>query len=269
MDVNERLARQELNRGAREPEAAPARPRPAATLVLARPRRSGEPEGGFEVLLLRRPRRSRFAAGAYVFPGGTLDPEDSAPQLLRRVPAALRREGPALVAGVRELFEETGFLVADVVAPPGPRRQARRELLEGSLSFLEVVRRLDVTFGRLEAVYLSRWVTPERLALRYDARFFLVGVVGPAFDEPELTGELESHRWVTAAEAVRDFREGRLPLLFPTRVTLERLAAHPTLEAAREACLARPVEPHRPRLLVRGESVRPVLPGDPGWNEAV
>jgi 8-oxo-dGTP pyrophosphatase MutT (NUDIX family) len=60
-------------------EAAP--PLPAATVVVRR---------GSEVLLLRRPQRSGFAAGAWVFPGGRVDAGDADPALrsvLRGPPA--------------------------------------------------------------------------------------------------------------------------------------------------------------------------------------
>ena len=66
-------------------------PRLAATVILARPAAEG-----FELYMTRRSSRSRFAPDAYVFPGGTLEPQDGA------LPDALRN------AAVRELFEEAG-----------------------------------------------------------------------------------------------------------------------------------------------------------------
>lgn len=66
-------------------------PRLAATVILAR-----AVAGGFELYMTRRSSRSGFAPDAYVFPGGTVDPQDGAP------PEALRN------AAVRELFEEAG-----------------------------------------------------------------------------------------------------------------------------------------------------------------
>lgn len=46
--------------------------RPAATIVVVRE----GPGAGFEVLVLRRSRRSRFAPGFVVFPGGVVEPHD-------------------------------------------------------------------------------------------------------------------------------------------------------------------------------------------------
>jgi 8-oxo-dGTP pyrophosphatase MutT (NUDIX family) len=67
-------------------------PRLAATVILLR--------GGatdLEVLLVRRTPRARFMAGAWVFPGGAVDPQDGEGQ------AGLR------AAGVREVAEEAGI----------------------------------------------------------------------------------------------------------------------------------------------------------------
>ncbi|HWV89080.1 MAG TPA: NUDIX hydrolase, partial [Burkholderiales bacterium] len=44
-------------------------PRPAATLILLR--------AGMEVLMLQRTQSAAFLGGAYVFPGGSLDPQDA------------------------------------------------------------------------------------------------------------------------------------------------------------------------------------------------
>jgi 8-oxo-dGTP pyrophosphatase MutT (NUDIX family) len=67
-------------------------PRLAATVLLLR----GD-ETGLEVLLVQRTARARFMAGAWVFPGGAVDPGDGAGQ------AGLR------AAGVREVREEAGI----------------------------------------------------------------------------------------------------------------------------------------------------------------
>lgn len=76
----------------------------AATVVLLR-----DSDAGPEVLLLERPTAGSFG-GAWVFPGGRVDPED-------------RRDTPseaeaARLAGVRETAEETGLtLLPDALVP--------------------------------------------------------------------------------------------------------------------------------------------------------
>ncbi|MFW6084946.1 MAG: hypothetical protein ACODAA_07020, partial [Gemmatimonadota bacterium] len=98
--VTERIEREEFERGHIEEGETPSRPRPAATIVLGR-----ETEGaGFEVLLLKRPPTARFAAGAYVFPGGKIDAGDADEGLDPRMPKTGRDAEPeAVLAALREL----------------------------------------------------------------------------------------------------------------------------------------------------------------------
>jgi 8-oxo-dGTP pyrophosphatase MutT (NUDIX family) len=67
--------------------------RPAATVILLR-----DAPDGLHTLLLRRNSALGFAAGAWVFPGGRVDPEESA--------AAASAIAAARVAAVRETREE-------------------------------------------------------------------------------------------------------------------------------------------------------------------
>lgn len=73
----------------------------AGTVVLLR-----DADAGLEVLLMRRPDRGSFA-GAWVFPGGKVEPGD-------RLAGASESED-ARRAGIRETFEEVGLAVDDLV----------------------------------------------------------------------------------------------------------------------------------------------------------
>lgn len=79
---------------------------PAATVVLLR-----DGGAGIETLLLRRSSRLGFAGGAWVFPGGRVDPDDLDPARPEDDEAAARR------AAAREAAEEAGLVVdpADLV----------------------------------------------------------------------------------------------------------------------------------------------------------
>lgn len=247
------MEQEEFARGDLSPGEDPVEPRPAATVVLARDEREG-----MEILLLRRPERARFAAGAYVFPGGTLDSGDADPRLREVLPPGhAGREPVALVAGLRELFEETGILLSDQDPPPEAARAARAALLAHRLDFPAVVKELGLTFRSLRAVYLARWITPEKLARRYDTRFFLARAAGAA---PTLTEEHTGSVWLRPAVAVARFREGRLPMLFPTWKTLESLGGYRTLEEALRAMETREVRPILPTLRMREGRLVPVLP---------
>src|SRR6266511_2989075 len=60
----------------------PATACPAATVILVRPGSSG----GVEVFMVRRSASSRFAANAYVFPGGTVSADDMSERVMARTP---------------------------------------------------------------------------------------------------------------------------------------------------------------------------------------
>ena len=111
-------------------------PRPAATLILAR-----DGADGPEIFLMQRTLTANFVAGAYVFPGGAVDPGDADPfwadnaARFRRSPSpaacsAWNRAGSAYwIAAIRETFEESGLLLAtdaDGAAPDADELTALR-----------------------------------------------------------------------------------------------------------------------------------------------
>ncbi len=264
--VTERIEREEFARGHIDPGEEPSVPRPAATTIVACARsRSAE----YRVLLLRRPDTARFAAGAYVFAGGVIDAEDAAASAVALLPERLRRvEAPAAVAALRELFEETGFLPADRPVAADAAARARAALLRGDAGFAGAMEEVGASFHHLRAAYLSRWITPAQFARRYDTRFFLTLIQAASPPDPELTKELAGHVWIAPGDAVREFTAGRLPMLFPTRRTLQILAAERDLASFLDRSDDANPQPIEPRLLVRGDTVRPVLPGDAGYDEA-
>ncbi len=78
--------------------ASPATPRPAATVILLR-RGGKHADRGLEVCLVRRNPEASFMPGVWVFPGGTVDPEDG------------EGERASRICAVRELDEEAGIEV--------------------------------------------------------------------------------------------------------------------------------------------------------------
>ena len=112
-------------------------PREAATVMLVR----DDPD--LHVFMLRRNLNADWVGGAYVFPGGAVDPGDRAPAVLARCPDRDDADASAhlglpegglgfWVAGVRETFEEAGVLLArsaatgELVDPAQPRLEPLR-----------------------------------------------------------------------------------------------------------------------------------------------
>ena len=101
-----------------DPEAEPTIPQAAATVLLVR---DSEKEG-IEVFLVERASKANFG-GAFVFPGGKVDPEDGLGRMEEITTGASDKElsnilgedkgGLAYwVACIRECFEEAGILIA-------------------------------------------------------------------------------------------------------------------------------------------------------------
>src|SRR3546814_11885641 len=87
-----------------------------------RPAPGGGPD---EILMVKRSAAMVFAAGAVVFPGGRIDPDDHV-VAARHGFAADDIDGAARVAALRETLEETGLAVcwpppAETDAQPVPR----------------------------------------------------------------------------------------------------------------------------------------------------
>jgi 8-oxo-dGTP pyrophosphatase MutT (NUDIX family) len=251
--------------------------RDAATVVLLRDR-----PGGPEVYLLRRAPSMAFAAGMYVFPGGSVDPRDATqatawagppPQRWAELLGCDEELARALVcAAVRETFEESGILLAgsspdDVVADTtgASWEDDRIALLDRSLSLAEMLSRRGLVLrGDLLRVW-GHWITPEFEPRRFDTRFF-VAAVPDGQRTRDVGGEADQVVWLPVAEAVRRYRAGELAMLPPTAVTLHELTAYDGVPAALAA--ARHVVPLMPRAVVEGDNVRLVLDGPGGERPA-
>lgn len=207
------------------PEAPPSPvPAPASAVILWR-----EGPAGRELFWVRRGRGLRFAGGYHAFPGGRLDRADGA------VPVSgPRRRDAALVAcAARELFEETGVLVARGAErlSRAEREEARHALLQRRLDFGAFLVRTGLEVDAAAFAPAGRWVTPAFLPIRFDASFFLVGL--PRGEEAVVwQGELSGGEFVLASHALELWERGEV-LLHPPNLWGIRCLAR----AAPPACL--------------------------------
>lgn len=234
--------------------------RDAATVALLRDGSGPDaPGGGLEVLLLARPAASRFAPGAEVFPGGSVDPSDADPGWRHAVagrPRAAAVAAPILVAAVRETFEECGvLLVRDAAGGPCPPQllaglaNLRRLSHDGHPEeFLAGLRRSGLRPAWEDLIFFAHWVTPVGMPRIFDTRFFLAALPPGQVPNPDTGGELASMRWVGPERALNEAEQGHCLLLPPTRSVLAQLAAQPTVAAALAAARAGRVQLVRPRL---------------------
>ncbi|MDJ0940656.1 MAG: NUDIX hydrolase [Woeseiaceae bacterium] len=213
-------------------EVPPARP--SSTVVLVRDADVDAPE----FFMVRRPERASFGA-AYVFPGGVVDATDAdACRFCRGVDAAeadrrLRVDSGGLdyyVAAIRELFEETGVLMADTQLGEHDLAACRQQLNDTTLSWSAFITDAAAVLGADRLRYFSHWITPDALPKRYSTRFFLAELPAGQHAEHD-PGELTDSRWMSANTALQAGRDGDIQLRYPTRKTLELLAEHDSAES--------------------------------------
>lgn len=210
--------------------------RDAATVIVLR----GSP---LEVLLLRRHARSGFMAGAYVFPGGKVDPADRAqvhhrPELLERARILQPTPGRALsledaaahyLTAVRETSEESGL-------------------------------ELDP----LQLHYFAHWITPSFEPRRFDTRFFVA--LAPAGQEARVDErEITDLRWETPKAALLAHQAGEIFLPPPTQLSLQELVGLADLAAVLALLERRPITPILPKVSTQDGAFTILLPWDPDY----
>lgn len=155
-----------------------------------------------EVLILERSPASRFLPGYVVFPGGAADAGDA--ELAARWFGSA--EEAARACAVRELVEETGLLLT------------RDGLVHGDLQSLDGRAPAAAQLGEL-----ARWVAPQDVPVRFDARYFVIEA-GPDL-EPRPDGtEIVGGWWISPAELLREWESGERRLYWPTWFTVQALA---------------------------------------------
>ena len=252
-------------------------PRPAATLILAR-----NGAGGPEIFLMQRTLKANFVAGAYVFPGGAVDPGDADPFWAdnpdnfddRRASRLLGVAEGGLaywVAAVRECFEESGLLLAqdDDGAAPGPEELTalRARVASGELDFNALCRerRLRPTLSALR--YFSHWITPPGLSRRFDTRFFLAAAPDAQIAVPDQV-ETIAHAWLRPEDALAMQKRGELELVFATIQTLRALSGFDNVDAMLAHAHALEAVPAlMPRVSTGSKGRRMLLPGDRAYAE--
>jgi len=175
--------------------------RQAASLIGVR-----DGSDGPEVLVIERTLDHRFLPGYVAFPGGAIDPTDG--QLAERWFGD--EEEAVRAAALRELAEEVGLAVTreGVVAvdredplapihdaPPGPARL--REI--------------------------ARWIAPEQVPVRFDARYYTVRMTGAADPAPD-GAEAAKAWWASPRSLLSEWESGELLFYWPTHFTMTALA---------------------------------------------
>jgi len=207
-------------------------PQAASVLVLRGTQRA-------EVFVVRRAEHLRFFGGFLAFPGGKIHAGDaqiavqsastaSSPFAPREEPGVMADFGPALrVAAVRELFEETGVLLARQPGGSFPVScaaldQSRREILDGTQSWEHFLRSWQLTIRDNDLEPVGRLVTPEFSSIRFDTAFYVAHV--PQDQAPAVwRGELQEGCFTFAHDVLSRWERGELLISPPTVAILQCL----------------------------------------------
>ncbi|MBX7115955.1 MAG: MBL fold metallo-hydrolase [Myxococcaceae bacterium] len=200
-------------------------PRAASSVVLFR-----KAEKGAEVFWLKREKTLAFAGGFYAFPGGKIDAADAAIV----VAGAQGDEAARMVAAARELFEETGVLIARGTEQLSQAEldADRKALLDKQTTFAALLKARGLTLEAAPFHKLGRWVTPEFVPGRFDAQFYLVEAP-PQMNAVVWPGELSYGAWVKPLDALAQWSTGKALLHPPNLFALQVMAEFSSLENAR------------------------------------
>ncbi|HUR78395.1 MAG TPA: hypothetical protein VMZ22_10640 [Acidimicrobiales bacterium] len=266
-------------------DAAPLVPRDAATVMLVR-----DGADGMEVCMLRRNLNSDFVGGAFVFPGGAVDPHDSSAEAeavcLGRTDADASRQlginngGLAFwVAAVRECFEEAGVLLAvdaqgDVVSMANTDTAERfavwrHKVNNDGTSLVDVCEAEGLRLCMGDIFYFAHWITPVGPTRRYDTRFFVAAAPPeqhPAHDDRETIASV----WITPAEALASHGRKEFDMIFPTIKNLEAIGRFDNAADLLAAAAAiDEVKTVLPRVVRDAHGLRILLPGDDGYDAVI
>lgn len=242
-------------------------PRPAAGLILLRPApRSTSDAHGFETLLTQRSLHLDFAPGAYVFPGGRTDAEDTAwaEHISSQATVIDTAKITAKITAIREVFEEVNVLLAldengstitntftiDQHAPLQP--QLEQQHWQPNIHALR---------------WVVSWTAEPALPIRYCTHFFIARM--PAGQQPVGDGvEQLDPQWFSPQDALTQHKAGEIDLLFPTIKTLEKLNSYDSIDAVFASCETAPWWHSMPRGAYKNGAATRLMEHENSYAEA-
>ena len=208
---------------------------PAATLIVVR----DQPNSAPDLLMVERAGGMAFAAGAWVFPGGRVDDQDTAFGMKMAVE-------PGAVAAIRETIEETAIPAGLKPVPDAPSAVRLQQALVADTPFVQLLEQSNLGLDVAALTPFARWVPKFHAVRKFDTLFFVVRCPEGEWEPSIIEGECSSAAWMAAAELLDLDRRGQARLIFPTRRNLERLAQHSSFDEIRADALEHPIEPVTP-----------------------
>jgi len=207
----------------------------AATVLLLRDR-----PGELEVLMVQRHRDMKFMGGALVFPGGRVDAADAD---AAKYATGDSEDTAIRIAGIREVFEECGILLArekgdgSFISDAHRHEVAlrhRERIDKGEMTMSELAEAENLEFATEMMVPFAHWITPPGPPRRFDTWFYLARVPEDHTHAHDGNESVDSV-WIKPSVALEDEAAGRREIVFPTRLNVAKLGRSKTVEEALEA----------------------------------
>tara|TARA_B100001939_G_scaffold327888_1_gene322642 strand:+ start:2440 stop:3258 length:819 start_codon:yes stop_codon:yes gene_type:complete len=252
----------------------PVKPVDSASIMIIRDGAECHPEyGTLEILMVKRHQNIKFAGGAYVFPGGKVDPADR--QAEEADPESHQDDLPQMFRGMRyaalrEVFEETGLLIGerngrlvDEAVRAELDRKYRRKFLENRLDVRTFLAETGLKLSVRDCRPFAHWITPEQYPKRFDTRFFLCMAPEGQVASPDGREAVEV-RWVRPLELIE---ESRGTLMFPTMMNLKKLGRARTVAEALHQLTDNRIVTVKPEIVKGAQGVFRKIREDAGYDD--
>jgi 8-oxo-dGTP pyrophosphatase MutT (NUDIX family) len=230
----------------------PVEPKLAATVILLRERTPDfESDDGceFEVFMAKRHENARFMSEHHVFPGGSIDDQDSTKESRARLVGFNENtvnifkeicEEPSnlWVIATRELFEEAGILIATnksgnslgkIENKPKKLKKYQKKLQKKRITMTDILIKENLYYSASNLKYFGRFITPELSPIRFDTQFFLCKF--PRNQNINLFyEELTESLWSSPRQLIKNYKKKEIKLIFPQYSTLKRLKKFKTIQ---------------------------------------
>ncbi|MFX1377128.1 MAG: hypothetical protein ACFFA0_15080 [Promethearchaeota archaeon] len=230
----------------------PVEPKIAATVILLRERIPDpdiDDDCEFEIFMAKRHENARFMSEHHVFPGGAIDKQDTNKESRARIVGInedvieeLKEicDDPAnlWIIAIRELFEETGILVATTKEgkvlgkteeSPKKLKKYQRNLQKKRKTMTEILIKENLYYNANNLRYFGRLITPKLSPIRFDTQFFLCKF--PQKQRINLfSDELVEGLWGSPNLILKKYKKGQIKLIFPQYSTLQRLQKFKTIQ---------------------------------------
>lgn len=231
----------------------PIKPKLAATVILLRKKLPDLTDDSceFEVFMGKRHMNNKFLGGHHVFPGGSIEDQDINKESRERIFGLDKNFANSLkeiykdpsifwVIAIRELFEETGILLAAketgdlILINEENKKKFKRyqELLQKDQETMtNILIKENLYYDATKVKYFGRLVTPAMSPIRFDTQFFLCEI--PQKQNINLfSDELTEGLWGSPKKILDLYKKNQIKIIFPQYSTLRRLKKFKTIQEA-------------------------------------